>query len=826
MSVPQTADLSAQWASQQGNEQLQIRMIPYSPPRISSHGSVQTSSRETSRSYAGEENALPISPMQTQSGPKNASSLAPGPTQDIDQESWSRCGVSGPTRSPSNLTFDPDNLSMSSRTSSPRPSSTSSRRRKRVISVNSDTKTFSLLPQSQSPSSSGAGFSSPQFSCTTPESSWGRVSSNIFRVKDRSSSPLTLQTPWTPRMRSGVRKLEQLPDDGEGQLAQTPDALDYSPPLPDCSSSEYGATGAQLSNKNSFQTTASNSTLSERTNFKIYGESSPVRPVARALTGEYERSLAPTSSHSHNYNILGESSSENYSLSDIVRPNTGESNVNYVVLGPPSSSGSRPATNRGPRSEYSRESLVVAPLRPVKTRSSDRASALASRSRESLRRGSLTFLGAAMTQEATLALFAGTSPMHSLADPTSQFSSNRRESVSSAGTLPRTYQWSAALSTVMSESEGDSLPPSRSLSMWSFPNRRSSTNSRDLLSMGSSFGGLDEQAAAAASYACSPWSPPAHGEHPMNKEHTANNRLIRNLDEDGDGLADLHTLHHRSSRTRLAGGFAHNPADRGLRSSGSTRSLNPFSLPSWVRLYYGGGDQRFLVAQASSDSIRSLYNGSLYNDPPYTGFLRNSPRTERLAPVLGTPRRWQHERMSEANSETHPSTPNIASANSCSRQPSSAPSRAPSSRMKTIARMVKKQTSSVWSPHLDRDRRASHLSMWTPPPVARSGENGAVFKRNRQQIFFVVGFAIPFAWMIAACLPLPSKAPGEMTEHSNTNDLNVAGEPAQKSYLAQETLYHNSRWWRTLNRGMSVVGILLIAAAIALIVLGTQQQLA
>ena len=80
--------------------------------------------------------------------------------------------------------------------------------------------------------------------------------------------------------------------------------------------------------------------------------------------------------------------------------------------------------------------------------------------------------------------------------------------------------------------------------------------------------------------------------------------------------------------------------------------------------------------------------------------------------------------------------------------------------------------------------------------------------------------------MIAACLPLPSKPPSEMMEHSNTVDLNVAGEPAQKSYLAQETLYHNSRWWRTLNRGLSVVGILLIAAAIALIVLGTQQQLA
>ncbi|KAI6778251.1 uncharacterized protein J7T54_004882 [Emericellopsis cladophorae] len=300
--------------------------------------------------------------MQTQSGPKNASSLAPVPYQDIDQESRLRRGVSGPTRSPSNPTFDPDNLSMSSRTSSPPPSSTSSRRRKRVISVNSDSKTFSLLPQSQSPSLSGAGFfGSSQFSCTTPESSWGRVSSNIFRVKDRSRSPLTPETPWTPRMGSGVRKLEQLPDDGEGQLAQTPDAPNFSPPLPDCYCSEYGATGAQLSNKNSFQTTASNSTLSERTNFKIYGESSPVRPVARALTGEYERSLAPSSSHSGNYNILGESSSENYSLSDSFRPNTGESNANYVVLGPPSSAGSRPATNRGPRRPRFSFSRVTAP---------------------------------------------------------------------------------------------------------------------------------------------------------------------------------------------------------------------------------------------------------------------------------------------------------------------------------------------------------------------------------------------------------------------------------------------------------------------------------
>ena len=389
----------------------------------------------------------------------------------------------------------------------------------------------------------------------------------------------------------------------------------------------------------------------------------------------------------------------------------------------------------------------MAPLRPVKKRSFEYSGVFKSRSRESLRRGSLTSLGSALTQEAARALLVGSSSGYPQGPSRWQGSWDAQSTTSwntSSAMPPHPHQWSAALSTVVSESDGEGAPLSRSLSPFSTTDRRSSaahsTHTRNLLSISSSVAGLDEKLVGTPFRNKSPERPPAPIARNVSRDGSGGPlRLIRDYDEDGDGLADLHDqLHDLPSRARLASFVSNSSSDRALRSSGSSRSLNPFSLPAWARLYYGTGERRFLIAQASSDSMRSLYNGSLYNEPPYNNILSRSPSAERFTSTIRNPRRRPRE-AAPASSE-----PELQAADSSAEFPEvhSHQTEVPD-RVRTIARGVKKQTSSIWSPHLRRDRRASRYSIWDPPSAVWSTESGFDWRRNQQVVLFVVGFIIP-----------------------------------------------------------------------------------
>lgn len=80
--------------------------------------------------------------------------------------------------------------------------------------------------------------------------------------------------------------------------------------------------------------------------------------------------------------------------------------------------------------------------------------------------------------------------------------------------------------------------------------------------------------------------------------------------------------------------------------------------------------------------------------------------------------------------------------------------------------------------------------------------------------------------MVAAFLPLPPKPQLDMVEHHDSTshiDLRTA-HPHRVVFSLDEIRYHSARWWRNLNRGMSIFGILLIGAVVALVVVGVKQQ--
>lgn len=613
------------------NNRLQIRVVPYSPPRLSSDASPSVrvvsyadASTETepetwaklahpspqSSLYHHHQHALspspspslgkgraPFSSLRRYSNVSNTSNVTS--TSDAS-DSW-RLDVLHATRHPSR--------DLSPEPSPPlRPSSA----RRKVINVHSD-KTFSVLPQFDTLSSKTDSCRSPRPSNTTASSSYGRLSSAAY-TDDRPSSPLTPLTersisssspqlfadsvslsPWNYRMIGGLRKVPKTPTpDPEQRAAPIPSrpvpalSLPHLPHLADIAPLEStpAPVAQPLTAKLSFQSTLSHteSTLSERTNYKVYGQSSPI------ATTELD-SQPPSSSHS-NYHIIGDPSSADASVHDRTRPQTGESEANFVVHGGPSSStSSLVAVRKRARPAFSRESLVVAPLRPTKRSSSENIGLFKSHSRDSLRTGSLTSISNALTQDATRALFSGPPTVlgHGGMSWQDSFSGLSNAHARSHTAPFQTYHWSSQLSTVISESEGGT--ESRSMSPTSGADRRSSgfisNNSRHVLSIASSLANLEElMASTSHSRQGSVDKPQAAHTRSASRDPTwGNNRLIRDQDEDGDGLADLEELRHRPSRTRLGRFLTSYASDRSLRSSASSRanSFNGGSIPTWAR---------------------------------------------------------------------------------------------------------------------------------------------------------------------------------------------------------------------------------------------------
>jgi len=69
-------------------------------------------------------------------------------------------------------------------------------------------------------------------------------------------------------------------------------------------------------------------------------------------------------------------------------------------------------------------------------------------------------------------------------------------------------------------------------------------------------------------------------------------------------------------------------------------------------------------------------------------------------------------------------------------------------------------------------------------------------------------------------LPLPQDpSRPEMLESRELNRPEIK----YKTRIVDETRYESARWWRNLNRVMSVVGLLIIGAVVALVVVGFQQ---
>ncbi|KAK5163591.1 uncharacterized protein LTR77_010540 [Saxophila tyrrhenica] len=133
-------------------------------------------------------------------------------------------------------------------------------------------------------------------------------------------------------------------------------------------------------------------------------------------------------------------------------------------------------------------------------------------------------------------------------------------------------------------------------------------------------------------------------------------------------------------------------------------------------------------------------------------------------------------------------------------------------------------------PHLERTKRSSYrLSTWRAPSFVESLDTLVRKRGNRQILLFALGFVCPLLWMVGAVLPVPER-PAE-----DDGEVGLASVGASEEDLAaammkheagdgerrwrEEKVWRKARWWRGLNRVMSVVGVLVIGAVVSTIVI-------
>ncbi|KAI1781460.1 hypothetical protein F4818DRAFT_38471 [Hypoxylon cercidicola] len=745
-------------------------------------------------------------------------------------------------------------------------------RREKIINVHAD-KTFSVVLKSTRPRNSDRSDSTlkstlPSNTSTISsheESSFDvsaedRFGSPLSSVPERSISPSTpgspaatavpelaeefaeSSSPWNYRMVGGLRKVPKTPDlKGKGKEKEIPEEPPL-PPLPLTIVTPPEPEPSPLATKQSFNSEQTASTIEETANYKVLGRSSPPLQDTDSID-------LPPASISPNYEILGQSSPAQTIASSAAPAFTSgftdtPGSKNYIVYGDTSPAASSVTPFRGHRyhssdesslqqvrPSYSQESLVVPPLRPHKRSSSESLGYYQSQSRENLRgransfsrsrANSFSSLSSIASQD-TASLYSASTPNVVIIRHTPSTSSIPRSTwvagPSNAGqqrVRMDTHQWSSQLSTVMSEYEG-SDPGSRVVSGVSIPERMSSAfgsrDSRQMQSISSSLGleNMETRGSRGSHSRSNSRSDSLDRPSPVIPRNGRDQlpsplpRTIRDHDEHGDGLADLQQLQSMPSRSRL--GFSRQSSERSLRSTSSSRagSLTASSLPSWARLYYGSGERRWLAPP----SMRSVSEaGDSRPTSPYVG--GGSPLHEQHSQGIFNPRRRPKE-----------IDPRAGRRNSMEITPAAESG--------SIRLAPRKKTSSLWSPHLRLDTRASRFSVWNAPSVTWSADSGVFGKRNIQVVLFVLGFIIPFAWMVAAFLPLPPKPMLAMDERDrSTTEFHSSGDPEsqqRRHVLVDDSRYQSARWWRNVNRFMSVAGLLIVGAVAALIVIGVRQR--
>ena len=130
---------------------------------------------------------------------------------------------------------------------------------------------------------------------------------------------------------------------------------------------------------------------------------------------------------------------------------------------------------------------------------------------------------------------------------------------------------------------------------------------------------------------------------------------------------------------------------------------------------------------------------------------------------------------------------------------------------------AQRRVSPSWSPHLWHDRTSlgRRRTIFQRPFGGEVFDDRALTERNVQVVMFMLGYIFPFSWFIAAFLPLPpnpdvspSESKGKGKDQARQSEIAVDLEKQLgPTDLAR---YETARWWRSINRVMCAVGVMVI----------------
>ena len=256
---------------------------------------------------------------------------------------------------------------------------------------------------------------------------------------------------------------------------------------------------------------------------------------------------------------------------------------------------------------------------------------------------------------------------------------------------------------------------------------------------------------------------------------------------------------------------------RRTNSSGSLHSVVRF--PAWARRYYSRGPSDSFYSLPPEISSSNLSQASLPSialtpptlQPPSHNLFR--PRTRG-----GKNARESHMLPGVGPLVSNPSQHRLSSLAVDPADPRSHWAGAEQSALEAELNhqlAIGSRFANQWSPHLFPDNRASGRDRWLAPSI---NENGApIFTlRNAHMLGFMLGFVFPVSWFIAAFLPLPAKpVMKEMVQNPEVGGLTLQEQLDRQTTIREEIRYTNLRWWRNLNRFMSIVGLVVIAIIVS-----------
>ncbi|KAF2397041.1 hypothetical protein EJ06DRAFT_559171 [Trichodelitschia bisporula] len=235
----------------------------------------------------------------------------------------------------------------------------------------------------------------------------------------------------------------------------------------------------------------------------------------------------------------------------------------------------------------------------------------------------------------------------------------------------------------------------------------------------------------------------------------------------------------------------------------------------WARQYYANGEPVPVLTSSSSVDV------SLGRIDTATSGTTSSPTSDTFPQTIFVPR--NRPRQNAPRPETSETTGTAETAETVD------------TAMQTDATPPQRQRSatapSIYAPQLHRDRRTTAMyTPWRAPSLDEPFIGGLMGRTNRQVVLFCLGFLCPLMWMLGALLPLPAR-PAEFLSPDMTHSTTEIGEAHGQVYahnavsevsLANEKRFQKARWWRNANRILSVVGLLIIGAVIALAVVATR----